>query len=626
MRNVRRLVSNACSLAFALSGALHAEDAASVLARSKAASGGAAWDGARSWHGDGTLSAGGLSGEYHVTVDLLGGRSVDTYKLGAIDGADGYDGKFAWARDPGGEVAALDTPDAIRRARSQAWLDAHAYWFPQRISSTLGKVENKEIDGKRYAVLSATPHDGDPVTLWFANDNAELVRIVQRQGQDTATTLLDDYRDANGVRLPFHVVTDMTDGAGRTDPRRRVELRFERAALNVAIADADFAMPQMTATAQIDDPSGSTTIPFDLVNNHIYVDGRLDGKAARFLVDTGGSNLLTPAAAKKFGIAGEGKLAAGGVGEQRVDLALAHAHEVRVGGAVLAQPVFYILDLGQLPEVEGVQCDGLVGYEMFRRFGVQIDYANRKLVLSTPEKFVPPAGASAVPFTLDDRIPIVTGALDGTPIRMSVDTGSRSSLTLHAPFVREHKLIERYHAAAEAVLGWGVGGPSRERPARFGTLKLGDLDVVGIAGELFTGDKGSFANPELGGNLGGGALRRFTVAFDYTNRKMYLSPNAAFAQADTFDRSGLWLLGAGDTLKIADVAPDSAAARAGLKAEDRIVSIGGERIDQRSLADWRQRLREMPVGSKVALEFQRNGKPQRAELVLAERIAAKFTP
>ena len=94
----------------------------------------------------------------------------------------------------------------------------------------------------------------------------------------------------------------------------------------------------------------STRIPFELINNHIYASGSIDGKPARFLVDTGGVNLLTPAAAEKFGIVGEGKMAAGGVGDQRVDLALAHAKQVRVGDAVLDRPVFYIIDLGKLAE------------------------------------------------------------------------------------------------------------------------------------------------------------------------------------------------------------------------------------------------------------------------------------
>ena len=110
----------------------------------------------------------------------------------------------AWKRDPGGEVSAQDTPEAMRRTRTQAWLDAHAYWYPQRIKATYGAISEADLEGKHYRVLEAHPEGGDPVTLWFDPANGLLARVVQRQGADTATTVLDDYRDAGGVRIPFH--------------------------------------------------------------------------------------------------------------------------------------------------------------------------------------------------------------------------------------------------------------------------------------------------------------------------------------------------------------------------------------------------------------------------------------
>ncbi|HEX5124368.1 MAG TPA: aspartyl protease family protein [Rhodanobacteraceae bacterium] len=607
-----------------LSAVAHAEDAAALMARFKAASGGTAWDDVKTLHASGTLAAGGMSGEVTAVTDLATGRSADAYKLGSVEGADGYDGTLAWSKDPGGEVAALDTPDAKRRARSQAWLDARGFWYPDRIKSTYGAVADREADGKHYRVVEATPDAGDPVTLWFDPSSGLLVRTVQRRGQDTITTVFDDYRDVDGVRIAFHATTDLTDAAGRTDPRQRSEITLAKTTLNGAIADGDFAVPPMAPTARIVDGTGTTRVPFDLVNNHIYANGTLDGKPARFLVDTGGVNLLTPAAAKKFGVVGEGKLAARGVGEQSVDLSYAHAKEVRLGGAALAEPVFYVIDLGDLPKVEGVDCDGLVGYEMFRRFGVTIDYERHELVLADPTKFAPPAGAQVVPFELDDRIPVVQGTLDGVPARMSVDTGSRSSLTMHSPFVREHKLLEKYHAAPEAVIGWGVGGPSRGRLARFGTLKLGDLEIPGIAGDLYTGDKGSFANPDLAGNLGGGVFKRFTVAFDYANKRLYFAPNASFAKPDPFDRSGFFLLGAEDALVVADVAAESAGAKAGFAANDRIVAIDGAAVNQKSLVEWRAKLRELPVGTKLRINRVRGGNKEAVDLVLADRIPASF--
>lgn len=606
--------------AMLVAGAAQADDAAGLLSKFKAATGGARWDAVKTMQASGTLKAGGLSGEITVTQDLASGRSSDSYQLGPVAGADGYDGAHAWERDPGGEVAVLDAPPAVRRARSQAWLDARGYWYPERIKATYGKVETREADGRRYRVIEATPENGDAVALWFAEDTGLLARTVQRRGSDTVTTMLDDYRDVDGVRLPFHSVTDITDAAGRTDPRARTEVQLAKVAFGARVTDADFAVPKMAATAHIDEPGGVTRIPFDLVNNHIYVNGTVDGKPVRFLVDTGGVNLLTPASAKKLGLEGEGKLVARGVGEKSVDLAVAHAKNVRVGGATLDNPVFYVIDLGDLPKVEGVACDGLVGYEMFRRFGVTIDYAGHVLTLAEPKRFTPPAGATVVPFELDERIPIVTGTLDGESGRISIDTGSRASLSLHAPFVHKHNLVARYRAAPEAVLGWGVGGAARSRPARFGTLDLGNLEINGIAGDLFTGDKGAFANPDLIANLGGGVLHRFTVAFDYAAKRMYLVPNADFARPDAFDRSGLFLLGDGDALKIVDVARKSAAERAGLHDGDRIVAIDGHPVASAGLADWRRQLRERAVGTRVTLAIERDGRRRNVAIVLADRI------
>jgi predicted aspartyl protease len=442
-----------------------------------------------------------------------------------------------------------------------------------------------------------------------------------RRGQDTVTATLDDYRDAGGVRLPFHVVTDRTDPAGRTDPRQRVEVRLERVALDVPLEDAAFAMPAMTPGARIADDSGTTRVPFELINNHIYATASIDGASVRVLVDTGGLNLLTPAAAQRLGVASEGKLAARGAGDQQVDLALAHAGEVRLGKAVLPRPVFYVIDLCQLPDAEGADLDGLVGFEMFRRFRVTIDYEARVITLTEPAKFQPPEGAHAIPFEMADRVPIVAGKLDGLPVRLSIDTGARSSLTLHSPFVRANDLAARYSAAAETVTGWGVGGPARGRPARLGTLLLGDVAIHDVAGELYLGDKGAFANPDLSGNLGGGVLRRFTVTFDYDAKRIYLAPNHHFSEPDAFDRSGLWLFREGGALEVMAVAPGGPAEQAGLKPGDRIEQIGGEPASSRPLWEWRARLRELPAGTRLELSLRG---PRSVRLVLADAIPPHF--
>ena len=608
------------TLLLPVSLAAHASDASKLFERYRNATGGATWDQARSLRLDGTLSAGGLEGRIETVVDLGDGRSASQYALGPVEGGQGYDGQLGWNRDPGGEVAVLDAPEAVRRARSQAWLDAHGYWYPARHPAVIGVPARREENGRSFDVVEATPQGGDAVSLWFDSATGLLARVDQKQERDLSVTRFDDYRVVDGLRLAFHSSNDTVDSTGHDEPRAHSEIHLAKVTLNTPLADADFARPELRASSRIANDAGVTRIPIELANNHIYVGGLVDGKPARFIVDTGGVNMLTPVAAKKFGLEGAGKLAARGVGDETVDLALANAGEVRVGDAVLDKPVFYVVDLGALASIEGESFDGLVGYELFSRFGVTIDYAGKQLTLAEPERFSPPQGAHAVAFDLADRIPIVKGTLDGVAVRLSIDTGSRVALSLHSPFVAEHDAVARYQAAPEAVMGWGVGGPSRGRPARFGTLQLGDLAIDGVAGDLFTGSKGAFASADVSGNLGGGVLRRFTLAFDYPNRRLYLAPNARFGRPDDYDRSGLFLFADGDALKVVDVAMASAGEQAGLKPEDRIMSIDGESAPVRSLDQWRQRLRELPAGSKLAVRFERAGKPLQAALVLADRV------
>jgi membrane-associated protease RseP (regulator of RpoE activity) len=212
-------------------------------------------------------------------------------------------------------------------------------------------------------------------------------------------------------------------------------------------------------------------------------------------------------------------------------------------------------------------------------------------------------------------------------VRLSIDTGSRASLTLHAPFVKDHGLVAKYGAASERITGWGVGGPALGRPVRLGALTIGDVTIHDVAADLYMGDKGAFANPDLSGNLGGGVLRRFTVAFDYDAKRMYLAPNADFGKPDPSDRSGLWIVLDGDALKIVGVAPGGPGANAGLAPNDRITSIQGEPIAKRTLAEWRRRLAELPAGTRVSLAIagagsSRGGASRQAQIVLADAIPA----
>lgn len=606
------------------SGQAQAQDAEAVLARAKTSSGGVNWDGVQTLQMEGTRSAGGLSGAWQLTQALGSGRYVESSQLGAFQQAQGFDGEHVWRRDPGGEIGLLNGVVPLRQARTQAWLAARTYWHVGGLPAAHAALRSQTLEGRRYDLVAATPEGGDPLELWFDAGTGLLARIVVPATRGSTVSVLSDYRQVAGLQLPHRVTIDAIDSSGHSDPRLRTELQVQRYAINATLAEATFAPPPMPTDAYVDNHAGVTRVPFDLVNNHVYVDADVDGKPARFLVDTGAMNLLTPAAAKRLGVASAGKLSISGAGDAAIDLSLAQGRDLRVGEAHLPHPVFYVVDLGEQLNSMGVAYDGFIGYETFRRFVTTFDYAARVLTFAEPGRSQPPVDAVVLPFEQDDRAPVLSGVLDGIPLRLWIDSGSRGSLSLNSPFVRRHGLLEKYGASGEAVVGWGIGGPARAHPARLGVLHLGSIEVEGLAGDLSTTGKGALATADYGAILGGAVLRRFTVGLDYDRKRMYLTANAENAAPEPFDRSGLWLQADGAVLRVGNVAAGTAAAQAGLRADDRIVSLRGAPVATRSLGDWRVMLRELPAGSRVAVGYLRDGKAAVAELVLADRIAPRW--
>ena len=270
--------------------------------------------------------------------------------------------------------------------------------------------------------------------------------------------------------------------------------------------------------------------------------------------------------------------------------------------------------------VEGVQVNGLVGYEVFKRFVTKVDYEHSMITFTTPASFKYSGSGTVVPFIFNEHIPQVDGAIDGMKGKFDIDTGSRSSIDLLGPFVEAHDLVKRYNATLEAVTGWGVGGAARSLVTRAKVLTLGTVEVPNPVTELTLQKKGAFSSAYVAGNVGAGVLKRFNVTFDYLHQQIIFEPNANFNKPDVFDRSGMWLNMAGDAFEVMDVVVAGPAAQAGLKVGDKILAIDGRPASQVSLPELRVRFKTDAPGTKVHLTVQSGAEKREADLVLRDLV------
>ena len=603
---------------------LQADEPAGLLARAKEASGGKAWDGVRTITLTAKIESGGLSGVATSWDEVTTGRYATEYQLGPVRGGDGFDGAVAWTVEASGQVIRSEKGESYQSAMQRAYLTALAYWYPVRRKGSVEPLGTRSENGRTFTGFKATAEGGRPVELWFDGQTFLLDHTIDRVDAVTRRTIYSDYREVQGIKVPFAV--RITNGEEKYDTR----IAAESIVINQEVESARYAPPaEKTGDVELADGRTTASVPFRLANNHLFVQAEINGQGKfNLFFDTGGLNAITPEAAQALGLSTEGAFEGRGVGEKSEDISIVRIASVKLGGVVLRDQLFYVFPISEMSKVEGLPVSGIVGYELLKRLVAEIDYDGGIINFTTPADFAPPKDAIAIPFTFESETPQIEGKIDGLPGLFTIDTGSRSTLDLNVPFVAEHGLLAKHPKAIEATTGWGVGGAAKSRVTRMAKLELGTgpAGTGSVAVEnLVTGfslqKKGAMAKSNLAGNIGGGLLKRFDVTFDYGKQVMYLKPNGNAKTRDAYDRAGMWLLADPEGLRVKDVTAGGPAAKAGLKVEDLIVAVDGKKATEISLPDLRIRLANDPEGTKVGLQIRgKDGKERAVGVVLRELV------
>jgi aspartyl protease len=593
-----------CAASLLFCGTALAQDASAVLQANEAAAGGDAWSGKAALTVKYTYAGQGMTGTAASTYDLNAGAFVDSSDIGPIKGANGFDTKEAWAQDMSGAVTPQAGGDTRQLAINEAYRDANLWWRVDHGGASISSRGARSEGGTTFDVLTVAPRGGKPFDAWFDSKTHLLARTVEVQGFQTITTYFSNYQSIDGVKIAAKQLVD--DGTGE---QYRQTYTLSSARFIPGRALAAYAAPKVALTdARITNGSGRTTVPFQLLNNHIYADVLVNGKGPfLFIFDTGGHDLLMPDTAKTLALTVEGASPGTGAGEGVVTTGFTRDVSFRIGDLVIKNRAIAVLPIASR-EIEGFEERGMVGFDVFRRFVTVIDYGRKTLTFIDPARFDPQGAGTAVPFVFYNHLPQVEGSFEGKPAKFDIDTGSRVELTLTKPFVDADHLIAKHPKGVTAVDGWGVGGRSIDYITRGAELTLGPVKVEHLVVGLATQGKGAFSDSNYQGNVGTALLKRFVVTFDYDRQIMYLKAlPAPVADTGTFDRAGFWINSSPKGFKIADLTPGGPA-------------IDGVAAASLTLSDARRRLRDDKAGTVVTLTVARGSEQREVALTLADQI------
>jgi hypothetical protein len=375
-------------------------------------------------------------------------------------------------------------------------------------------------------------------------------------------------------------------------------------------------------------------IPIEIYNNLIVIPVILNGALPlKFILDTGVrtailtektfSDILNLSYSRKYTISGPG-------GEQLIDAYITNNVSLELPGVLGRGHALLVLgqDYLELRNYLGTDVHGILGYELFSRFIVKVDYEKKVLTLMQPKKFKPKRKYQAIPIKIEDTKPYVTTSVvlaDGTQIsaKLLVDSGASHGLMLdRGSDVR----ITMPKDTISSVIGRGLGGEITGKIGRIRSLKLGSYEVKNVIAS-FPDPNSYFDSLKLGatkrnGAIGGEVLSRFTVVFNFPDEEIYLKKNGQFKKKFHYNLSGVMVKAKGSRLnvfEVIDVRRRSVAAVAGVQIGDLIKTINGINTQGLDLNTINGFFNSKP-GKKVHLVVSRDGQPVKIDFTLADQI------
>jgi hypothetical protein len=334
-------------------------------------------------------------------------------------------------------------------------------------------------------------------------------------------------------------------------------------------------------------------IPFELVLNHIIIQAEFNGERTfKLALDTGmpvgGVILFDTEKTAQLGLSYIGQAQVGGAGGDPVMANVAQGVNLYIVDVHLPSQQIIVMPIN--PDVKySLEADGIIGYEIFSRFSVKIDFDNKQIILIEGNDYKVSKVGTVLPIRLKNNYPLIecsAETMNGKNILLEllVDLGAGHALSLD---IDSHDDITLPEGALASSIGVGAVGKLTGNLGRVRNFKLGIFSLSNVVTTFSTGPLARGLDFGANGNLGTDALRRFNVIFDYKNFKLILEPNNQFNEPFEYNTAGFQAVknGTGE-FQIYYVITGSPSNECGLLKDDLIIEINDEpsnKIDSNSL-------------------------------------------
>ncbi len=377
------------------------------------------------------------------------------------------------------------------------------------------------------------------------------------------------------------------------------------------------------------------SVRFELIGNLIVVPMELnENQKFNFIVDTGSPytiisdlNLIEELNIKKGNL-----ISIGGLGHGKDYSAYdSKGNQLKIGKAYNnnAQVIILMDSPLDLSARMGMPIHGLIGFDAFRNFIVEINYRTKKLTFYKHSFFEKKKKRKLkdhqkVPLEFHQGKPYVRSNItiendNQLPAKLLVDTGGWDAVWLFEDSHPEYSIPAKNF---NDTLGFGLNGAITGVRSKIKNLQILQHKILrpttSFPDSLSIVQVSKFK--ERNGSLGGEILRRFHVFFDYRNNALWLKKNKNFNKPFHYNMSGLNLVKPFlhvPIYEVAGVVSHSPAYQSGLRKGDFIHLINGFSPTKMSLAEIYNLFHDKP-GKKIRITYERDGVKYKTQFILED--------
>ncbi|SDW90164.1 aspartyl protease family protein [Flavobacterium degerlachei] len=301
---------------------------------------------------------------------------------------------------------------------------------------------------------------------------------------------------------------------------------------------------------QFKNGANKVSIPFQLINNLVFIPLNVNGVELTFLLDSGVEEtvLFSLEDKKEVSLKNIEKVRLMGLGsEEAIEGLKSEGNILDVKGMRSIKHLLYIIldqDFNMSSHV-GIPVNGIIGYPFFKDNLVEINYDKKKVFFYKDTKKNRKRierKYNKVAISIERAKPYLTSmvVIDSVKVaaKLLVDVGNSDAIWL---FENTSKHIYVPEKNFEDYLGKGFSGDVMGNRARINEFGISEFKFSNPIAAF--PDSSSLRHVKMVsdrvGSVGGDILKRFSVVFDYRNENMFLRKNKNFDDPFHYNRSGI---------------------------------------------------------------------------------------